>query len=191
MSKDIRVEIPRIKLSTSVIKIVGDTPLVMHKFSEKSIKQMEDKHAKKAKAGREVRNPIQEAQDCIHRDIDGHVAFPANGFKSAAVRAATDVELKMTDMRRAFHINGEFVKINADEPVMRTDTVKVGMGSTDIRYRPQFNNWNCEVTVTYNENVISLEQIVNLFNVAGFGVGIGEMRPEKKGGFTFGMFHVE
>lgn len=33
------------------------------------------------------------------------------------------------------------------------------------------------------------EQIVNLFNVAGFACGVGEWRPSKDG--SFGTFHVE
>jgi hypothetical protein len=45
------------------------------------------------------------------------------------------------------------------------------------------------VTVRYNRNVLSAEQIVSLFNTAGFAIGIGEWRPQKNGGF--GMFHVE
>jgi hypothetical protein len=44
------------------------------------------------------------------------------------------------------------------------------------------------VRVRFNANVLSAAQIVNLFNTAGFGVGIGEWRPEKDG--QFGMFHV-
>jgi hypothetical protein len=42
--------------------------------------------------------------------------------------------------------------------------------------------------VRFNRNVLSAAQIVNLFNTAGFGGGIGEWRPEKDG--QFGMFHV-
>ena len=43
----------------------------------------------------------------------------------------------------------------------------------------------------YNENVLSMEQIVNLFNIAGFGAGVGEWRPGSKSGGSFGMFHVD
>ena len=43
--------------------------------------------------------------------------------------------------------------------------------------------------VLNNVNVLSVEQIINLFNVAGFGIGVGEWRPEKDG--SYGLFHVE
>lgn len=64
----------------------------------------------------------------------------------------------------------------------------VGMGTADIRYRAEFPDWKARVLVRYNANVLSEAQILNLLNVAGFAVGVGEWRPEKDG--QYGMFHV-
>ena len=95
----------------------------------------------------------------------------------------------MTDMRRAFHIDGDLVEIKSEQhPQMRMDMVRIGMGTADVRFRPEFRDWSADVPIRFNEAVISVEQIVNLFNLAGFGVGIGEWRPEKDG--QWGMFHV-
>lgn len=63
------------------------------------------------------------------------------------------------------------------------------MGTADIRYRGEFPEWSTEITLRYNANVLSPEQVANLFNVAGFAVGVGEWRPQRDG--SFGMFHVE
>ena len=71
---------------------------------------------------------------------------------------------------------------------MREDMVRIGMGTADVRYRPEFKEWRVKLPIRYNEDAISLDQIVNLFNLGGFGVGIGEWRPEKRG--VHGMFHV-
>jgi len=71
---------------------------------------------------------------------------------------------------------------------MREDMVRIGMGTADIRYRGQFWPWFTLVQVRFNRNVLSAAQIVNLFNTAGFGVGIGEWRSEKDG--QYGSFHV-
>jgi len=94
----------------------------------------------------------------------------------------------MTVARGAFHVEGEFVKIDGAEPAMREDMVRVGMGTADIRYRAEFKGWRASVRLAYNKHALSSAQIVNLFNLAGFGVGIGEWRPEKDG--QFGRFHV-
>ena len=94
----------------------------------------------------------------------------------------------MTEARGAFHIIGELVRIDG-EPRMREDMVRVGMGTADIRYRAGFPEWSTTITISYNAGVFTPEQIVNLFNQGGFGVGVGEWRPEKNG--PFGRFHVK
>jgi hypothetical protein len=61
--------------------------------------------------------------------------------------------------------------------------VRVGMGTADIRYRGEFYPWFVRLNVRYNTNALSEAQILNLFNTAGFGVGIGEWRTERDGNF--------
>ena len=72
---------------------------------------------------------------------------------------------------------------------MREDMVRIGMGTADLRYRGEFKNWATTLTIRYIPFAISMEQIINLFNVGGFSCGVGEWRPEKGG--SFGMYHVE
>jgi hypothetical protein len=111
----------------------------------------------------------------------------AIGLKMAAVQAASQVAgVTKVFLRGAFHIPGELVEIEG-QPRMREDMVRVGMGTADLRYRPGFPRWFAYVPVRYNANVITLEQLVHLFQQAGFSVGLAEWRAEKngdKGGFT-------
>jgi len=67
--------------------------------------------------------------------------------------------------------------------------VRVGLGTADIRIRAEFPAWSTTLDIRYNGNVLSREQIANLFNTAGFAVGVGEWRPQKDG--SYGMFHAE
>jgi hypothetical protein len=53
------------------------------------------------------------------------------------------------------------------EPRMREDMVRVGMGTADIRYRPEFPVWRIPRDQVQRV-VISAEQIANLINTAGF-----------------------
>ena len=71
---------------------------------------------------------------------------------------------------------------------MREDMVRVGMGAADLRYRGEFTDWEADIPVKYNSNAWSIEQLINVFNVAGFASGVGEWRPQKNG--NFGMFQV-
>jgi hypothetical protein len=183
------IVLPQLRLRTIKVKLVGDSPLISHKWSEKAMKMMLDKQMKKAKAGREAKNPKKDYEDSLYKISSGKYGFPAIAFKAAAVNACSHVDgITKVVARGAFHIPMELVEIKG-KPKMRKDVVRIDRGSTaDIRFRGEFSKWSCEVPIVFNENVISAEQIVNLLNTAGFAIGIGEWRPQRNG--NFGMFHV-
>lgn len=184
------IELKQINIKVITIKVVGDTPLIMHAWSEKAKREMFEKHMKKAKTAKPAKDPQADYEDAFYRNEKGKPAFPAAAFKQSAVNAGGRFSegLKMTELRGAFFIMGDMVDI-IGEPRMREDMVRVMNGQPDIRYRPEFPKWEAKLTIKYNADKISSEQIVNIFNLAGFGVGIGEWRPERDG--QYGMFHVE
>jgi len=182
------VVIPAIEIAEMGLALVGDSPLICHAWSDKAKKQMLDKQMKKAKQGKEAKNPEADYKASLYPRPEGGYGFPSVAFKAAAVGACRFVDgLRMTEVRGAFHVLGELIPIEG-EPTMREDMVRVGMGTADIRYRGEFRDWKAYLSIRFNQRAISPEQIVNLFNVAGFGVGVGEWRPEKDG--SYGMFHV-
>lgn len=174
------------------ITLKGDSPLIVHAWSEKAKREILDKQMKKAKSAKEAKNPDALFQEALYRmpgeyDIYG---FPAVAFKSAAVDACSMVsDMTKVNARGAFHIQGDMIKLDYTELVQREDMVRIAMGTADVRIRPEFRNWSVNFEVRYNSGIISLDQLANLFNVAGFSIGIGEWRPQKDG--SFGMFHVE
>lgn len=202
------VTIPALDIRTATVKIVGDSPLIMHKWSEKAKKEILDKQMKKAKSkGHDAKDPFADFISSMYwldgepenKTTEGFAAaleagarfgFPSTAVKAAAVAAAyrAGITKNMVSMNGAFHILGEFVEIHG-EPVMREDMVKVGMGVADIRYRGEFPEWWSSFTVRYNAAVLSLEQLINMINMGGFACGIGEWRAEKGG--VYGSFHIE
>lgn len=182
------VNIPRIEIRRVQLRLIGDSPLICHAWSEKAKKQMRDKQMKKATQAKEAKDPEAEFRASLYPLPGGGYGFPCVGFKAAAVAACRQAEMKMVEARGLFHVNGEFARIESDEPVLREDMVRVGMGTADLRYRGEFSRWAVTLDVSYNARAISPEQIINLFNLAGFGVGVGEWRPEKDG--PYGRFHV-
>lgn len=183
------VVLPPLRIETIRVILIGDTPLIVHRWSEKAKKQMLDKQMKKASAGKEAKNPEQDFKDSLYVLPDGGFGFPIIGFKAAAVTACTSIGgITKVAARQAFHVEGEFARIEGGDPTMREDMVRVGMGTADIRYRGEFKNWHTTITVKHNRNVFSAEQVLNLFQTAGFAVGVGEWRPEKDG--QYGRFHV-
>jgi hypothetical protein len=188
MANAVAVEIPTIRVQQMELTLIGDSPLISHAWSEKAKKQMLDKQMKKAKQAKEAKDPQRDYEESLYKHPTGGFGFPCVAFKSAAVGACRFSDgIKMTEARGAFHVVGELAKIKG-EPSMREDMVRVGMGTADIRYRGEFKSWSVVLLISYNADALSPEQIINLFNIAGFGVGVGEWRPEKDG--SYGRFHV-
>lgn len=198
------IEIPRIDLRLMEITICGDSPLIVHQWSEKAKRAMLNKQTKAATGAKEAKDPQADFEASLYRLADGGYGFPSVAFKSAAVTAITSISgMTKIAARQSFHILGEdvdvpgafpgtvsrhnLVRING-KPTMREDLVRVGMGTADLRYRGEFPEWSAALLVRYNANVLSEAQLLNIVNVSGFAVGVGEWRPERDG--SFGMFHV-
>jgi hypothetical protein len=194
------VQLPRLDVQTMRVRIVGDSPLISHAWSEKAKRAMLGKQMKQAKGAKEAKDPFRDYVESLYWISDlpsdptpetvaaGRFGFPTVAFKAAAIGACRFVEgIKMTEARGAFHIIGDLAEIKG-APEMREDMVRVGMGTADIRYRGEFREWETELQVRFNAGAFSADQIVNLLNVAGFAQGVGEWRPERGG--SFGMFHV-
>lgn len=203
--KDTEITLPRLDVQLMEVTLIGDSPLIVHNWSLKAKLEMLAKQTKKARAAKAAKNPEQDFKDSLYRLPDGGYGFPSIGFKNAAVTACTSVGgITKVAARQAFTVLGEtadvqgafdgasaridLVRIEGPEPTMREDMVRVGMGTADLRYRGEFWPWHAKALVKFNANVLSPEQILNLFNTAGFAVGVGEWRMEKDG--TYGTFHV-
>lgn len=201
--EQIGITIPAIQVKQTKIHIVGDSPLIVHAWSEKAKRMMLEKQLKKAKTGKEVRDPWQEFCDSLYwltekpekptmEDIEkARFGFPAVAFKAAAIDAAYQLGAieKKTTARGAFHILGEMIEIKGT-PTMREDMVRLGgiTSPADLRYRGEFKEWEADIPIQYVPMSISLEQVANMINLGGFACGVGEWRPSKDG--QSGRFHV-
>lgn len=206
------IEIRPIEIKKVTVRVVGDTPLIMHAWSEKAKRMMLEAQMGVAKGKKkEAKNPVDDfirsmywltpmPEDGTMESFEEAIAngarfgFPVTAFKQAAISAAYRMgwaKDKMS-MRGAFFIDSDengMIEIHSDTPEMREDMVKVGMGTADIRYRGEFKNWYADLTISYNANgQYSLENIVNIINAGGYVCGVGEWRPERDG--QNGMFHV-
>lgn len=188
------IKIPELKTKVVILTVKGDTPLICHRFSEKSKIQMANKQQGKAQHKKGPKVPHEEYLAALYPvpGTKNTYGFPASAFKLAAVSACRHVDgMTMTKTLGSFHVLGDILPILGSKPKMREDIVRLNSGPrpvADLRYRPEFTNWSVKLTIRYNSAVISPGQIANLLNVAGFAVGVGEWRPEKKG--AFGMFSV-
>lgn len=202
------VDVPPMVRLTAYIPIVGISALVTHKWSAKALKMMLGGMEGEGKPGREKKNPWQEFLDSLYplglaaEGQPERYGVPSPAFKASAVCAANDVQLKMTTMKRAFHVDGYTIEVKAPpfpkskwseyderykdklEPFhalgigMRMDPVRVGQGKPDLRFRGWWlPGWTCLLKVTFNPHVILLPALLNLFRHGGSDAGICEGRP--------------
>ena len=192
-----QVAIPPIALKKASITLIGTSPLMVNKFSEKSKREMEDKATKKAKNKKEYGTPEEQMKATLYA-IPGKknvYGVPASGVKNCAITATRYVDAKGTVITGAFHVVddiGGLIPIKGSKPVIDERIVRVGnFGNKKpcVRYRARFDKWELKFNVLYNSNVVSTEQLLHLYENAGFSVGLCEYRPEKKG--NLGMFHVK
>lgn len=178
----------RIDIQHLTLRIVGDSPLITHAWSHKAKQMMLDKQTGAGRQKKAFKDPMQDYEESIYRLPDGTPGFPSVGIKASAIRGAKSLDMVMKDMQAAFHIKGDLLPITG-EPRPREDMVRVGMGTADLRYRAEFPAWSIDLPITFNARVVSAEQLVAMLDAGGFGTGIGEWRPERKG--QFGRYHVE
>jgi len=197
--KTAQAELQKIQVQQAEVKIRGLSPLIMHRWDEKAKREMLDKQMKKT-VKRQPKEPQKQYEDSIYWLNDKHVGFPADAFKQSMVRGADllggkDVGMPMNKMRMSFFIHGEYSQKDDRDLVpltgelsMREDMVRLQGSTADIRYRGQVMNWEATLRISYNSSQVSFDQLVNMIQAAGYGVGVGEWRPERKG--TFGRFEV-
>mgnify|MGYP005821559815 FL=1 len=184
-----------------VLWIEGVSGMVQHKWSEKAKGMMRDKHAGVKTKNRDKRDPENECKQAAYIGKEsGKFGVPADAIKACIINAAhKDIGIEKTMVRKSLFVVGEDFDVteegrelcimDTDDPIMREDTVRVGQGGTDLRYRPEFRNWRVKVGIEVDGDSIPEETLLNLIDRAGFGCGLGEMRPEKGGGN--GRFRVD
>ena len=207
------LEIRPLEINRIPIRIVGDTPLLVHAWSAKAKKMILDaqtgKNKTKAKAKKDPFDDFINSMNWLegHPEISTPEAFaeavhngarwgfPVGAIKMAANSAAYRLgwtKSKM-ELRGAYFLksaDGNMAEIKGSIPTIREDMVRVGMGVADIRYRAEFKEWYMDFELEWSETgILTGEQIINCINAGGFAVGIGEWRPEHDG--ELGRFHIE
>ena len=214
------VEIRPIDMKTVEVTLVGDTPMIMHAWSEKAKRMMLEAQQGKAKGKKKpIKNPVDDfiqsmywltekptypddsseeiCEEAFNKAIanGAKFGFPVTAFKQAAISAAYRMGWVKNQMglRGAFFIESEYgdmVEIKSDTPIMREDMVKIAGGTADIRYRGEFRNWSATFKVKYNAN--GEFSLENIINIINAGGTIcGVGEWRPERDGQFGMYHVK
>ena len=187
------------------INILGTSPLVINRFSQKAIQQMRStQEAGSAARSRRTRDPKNfEAlyEGAKHVSDDGWEGIHAAAFRNGAISACRAVGFKMTHAKLAFsvlpdgfdHVDGApLVRLTTGTPEMWVAPVRNTTGVVDLRSRPMYREWSATLRIRYDNGMLSASDIVNLIARVGLQVGVGEGRPDSKqsAGLGFGLFDI-
>lgn len=198
------VQIAAPKLRTAEFELIGKTPLVQLRFSEKAMKMMSDKMKAgpqaKAKKVREARDFEEDYKQSMHVSTEGWVGVPAGAFRAGMISACRLVGFKMTLAKLSVFVESDgidkvdgvpLVKLEG-EPEMNVMAVRNATGVADLRARAMFRQWKIKLRVTFDEDQFSVEDVTNLLSRVGKQVGIGEGRPDSRqsAGLGWGTFEI-
>ena len=188
------IKIEPIRQSVISVGITGTSPFISHAWSEKGLRQLRMTAAERKKQPKVARSPEDEALQAAYYTDDGEFGIPAMALKSAIITAAhKDFGVPRVTVQKALFIervgSQNIIPLQIDgKPKIREDIVRVGINSTDMRYRCEFFPWSCEVGFVIDESVLNEKDVLTLIERAGFAIGVGEWRPERGG--EFGRFEV-
>jgi hypothetical protein len=204
VTESISIKAPNIK--TLEVTIEGTAPYVQNKFSHKAMEQMKAKHiagdTAKGKRAREPKNFQALYEGAIHRTNDGWIGIPAAGFRNACISACRTIGYKMTHAKLAIFVEADgfdstdgspLVKITKGDPKYVEHVVRNETGVPDVRPRPMWDpGWQAVVRISFDADMFSQNDVVNLFSRVGLQVGIGEGRPDSSNseGMGWGTFRI-
>jgi hypothetical protein len=185
-----------------VIQGKPGSPLVIHQFDDKAKQEIRDKQQKKAKKAKGERKPEEEFLAARYVNKKGEECAPITALKKCMVAAGTAMDnLTKVAIRQALFVmptddlSNWLVPILTpdNQPavgVMREDAVTIGINTRGLTYRPEYTQWRLKIRIEYNPRLISREQLMELIEHAGWGVGICEGRPERTSALGWGRFDV-
>jgi len=202
------VEITPPKFRTAVFKLIGMSPLVIHRFSQKAKTDIENRakagDLAKAKKKKEAADFDQAYLDAFHVSTDGWYGFPASAFRNAMIEACKIVNYVMTRAKLAVFVEADGIDEVEGIGLVRIEgkPEKMSMavrnqnsisGGSSICVRPMWRKWEMTLHVRYDEDMMTLTDITNLLARAGAQVGVGEGRPasRKSCGMGWGTFRIQ
>lgn len=203
--KDEFISVNKINVSRTKVTIIGDGDLCLNKMNDVAARILTDQRKDKAKSLNKPNmweevitalhwrdgKPKDFSEEGLYRALNENApCISAFGLKKswgdAVVRNAIDKYKTKFDASINIISTGGVVPIKFSNYTLDEKLMSPKKGSPVLVHISRFSGWSAEVEIAFTENTYSLEQIVNIINLAGFGIGIGSGRSS-----GYGRYHVE
>ena len=177
--------------------ILGKTPLILNRMSEKAARELLMPRKKTAadKAANLKHNPPEEYRASAYKttgnDSATRLLMLSTAFKGAMRSVAIDIPgAAKAQIGRLTYVAGDYVPIYGAPKLLMSITRSADMNKTpDVRTRAIVPEWACRLSVTYVRPLLREKDVVNLLAAAGIMRGVGDWRPEKGSG-SYGQFEL-
>ena len=204
VASQVTIKAPNLKVA--VFEVVGNAPLVIHRFSAKTKIQMREKmeagKAAASKKNREAKDSDQTYNEARYIAKDGWDGFHAGSIRNAMISACRLVNFKMTLAKMSIFVIADgwdkeepqipLIRIYG-KPVRQDDMARVETGQPYVTIRAAYHNWSAKIRIRWDADQFTISDITNLLARVGAQVGIGEGRPDSKNstGMGWGTFEVK
>lgn len=204
-ARDVQIAAPNMQVAA--FKIRGTTPYVQNKFSGKGRDMMKAAQEAGSVGKKGKKREPKDFKKCFEAAMyvgpKGEHGIPCGAFRRALVSACRTVGFTMTHAKIGLFIMEDFydesdigsplVKIAKGKPEYFEATVRNASGVVDIRARPMWKpGWEATVTIRFDGDMFTVQDVANLLSRAGEQIGIGEGRPDSKDscGMGWGLFQL-
>jgi hypothetical protein len=192
------ISILEVEKATMDFHVLGTSPLIMNRMSQKVWHELLAPKGKKTaadKASTLKHDPIKEFRDAPYRmenpNSPSLLGILPTAFKRAMGTAALDMPgAKKAQILRLIYIEGEMLPVFGIPKVFMAITRSADMNKTpDVRTRAILPEWACKISVTFTKPIMREQSIANLLAAAGLQSGVGDWRQEKGSG-SYGAFKI-
>jgi hypothetical protein len=199
------VTIRPLNMQTIKLTLIGESPLVLHKFGARKKNQIRatQESSTGSKRKKDPRDFEADFQDAMYVSEEGWYGVHAAAFRCACVSACRVSGAKMTVAKLSVFIEQDGIDVTEGTPLVKIHSpedpecwiapVRNATGVVDLRARPMWRRWQVNLRVRFDADQFTADDVVNLINRVGQQVGIGEGRPDSKKscGMGFGLFRIK
>jgi hypothetical protein len=196
--KDASVDIMMIERGVLDICVLGTTPIILNRISNKAAGQLlmppgRKSTAEKAASLKHVPMDEFRSSPYMSRDRSSPTLLQALSvwFKKATASVALDMPgVAKTQLERLLFAEGERIPLYGVPQMLMSIVRSADIARTpDVRSRAIIPKWACRVQIKYTRPILREQVVANLFASAGFMRGVGDWRAEKGSG-QYGSFEM-
>jgi len=205
VAKETTITIKPIEINTMRITVEGDSDLILNRMNKRTVEMLTDQRKDKGKTIREAnvwedvitsmhwRDPLPDQYDekTLERLLKENApCISAFGLKKSFGQAVVRNEIDKYSTKFDASVNivapGNLIPISFAEHYVDEKLMSPKRGAPVLSRQNRFTGWKATFTVQYMDGgSYSAEQIVQVINLAGFGLGIGSGRTS-----GYGRYHV-